>query len=92
MVKNLGIPQYEDYTSDISYLLLRPGAKYKKLHSVRLIKKIFKSPSTISFHHDDKSDIKKEIMNLNNSKALENLDIPAKIINNKPDTFLENLY
>ena len=31
-------------------------------------------------------------MNLNNSKALENLDIPAKIINNKPDTFLENLY
>ena len=30
-------------------------------------------------------------MNLNNSKASENLDIPAKIINNKRDTFLENL-
>ena len=87
MCKKFGIPQYEDDTSDISNSLLKAIAKYKKLQCVNIIKNTFKSLSTLSFHHDDESDFKKEIVNLNNSKAFEDSDISAKIINNNLDPF-----
>ena len=45
------------------------------------------SKITFSFHYVDESDIKKEIMSLNNFKASQDSDIPIKIIKNNLDTF-----
>ena len=81
VVKNSGITQYEELivdTSDISDLLLEAIAKYKNHPTVRFIKNTFKNLSTFKFHHVDERDIEKEVMNLNNSKASQDSDIPVK--------------
>ena len=86
----MGIPQYEDPTidtSDISNPFLKALAKHENHPSVRLIKNTFKNFSTFSFHYADESDIEKEIMNFNNSKASQDSDIAVKIIKDNLDIF-----
>ena len=90
MLKNLDISQYEDLTVDTRYIydpLLKAIEKYENYPSFRIIKSTFKNLSTFSFHYVDESDIEKEIIGLNNSKASQGSDIPDKIIKNNLDIF-----
>ena len=52
-----------------------------------LIKNTFKNLTISSFHYVDKSDIEREITILNNSKASQDSNIPAKIIKDNLDIF-----
>ena len=63
------------------------STKNKSDPIVRLIKGTFKSSSTFSFEHVDESDIEDKAMNLNNSKASQDSDIPVKFIKDNLDIF-----
>ena len=71
--------------------MLKAIAKYQN-PSFRLIKNTFENSSTFSFHYVDESGIIKEIMNLNNSEALQDSDIIVKIIRDNLDLFKQILY
>ena len=93
-VQKLGILQYKDSiidASDISSLMLKAinnhSTKNKSGPIVRLIKGTFKSSSTFSFEYVDESDIEDKAMNLNNSKASQDSDIPVKFIKDNLDIF-----
>ena len=63
------IPHFEDSKIDVADPLLNSIAKYRNYPYMKLIKNSFENASTLSFHYVNQSDIKKEIMNLNNSEA-----------------------
>lgn len=88
----MGILQYKHPavdTIDISDLLFKATTKYKNHHSTKLIKNTF-NLNTYSFHYVDESDIEKQIMNVSNSKAPQDSDIPVKITNDNLDIFKKN--
>ena len=93
-VSNLNIPPFVDASVEIDRIedpLLHIIEQYKNYPSVVAIneKKLNKE---FSFEYIPKSDIKKEILNLVDSKASQDLDIPAKIIKVNVDIFAEVLY
>ena len=92
-VSNLNIPPFVDPSVEINHIedpTLRIIEQYKSHPSVvatnekNLIKKF-------SFEYIPKSDVKKEILNLDVSKASQDSDIPTKIIKMNADIFAEVL-
>ena len=91
---NLNIPSFVDTLVEIDHIedpILRIIKQYKNHPSVVAIneKKLNKQ---FSFKYIPKSDIKKEILNLDVSKASQDSDIPTKIIKVNTDIFAEVLY
>ena len=93
-VSNLNIPPFVDPSVEINHIedpTLRIIEQYKSHPSVvatnekNLIKKF-------SFEYIPKSDVKKEILNLDVSKASQDSDVPIKIIKMDADIFAEVLY
>ena len=93
-VSNLNIPPFVDPSVEIDHIedpILRIMEQYKNHPSVVAVneKNVNKQ---FSFEYVPKSDIKKEILNLNVSKASQDSDIPTKIIKVNAEIFAEVLY
>ena len=91
---NLNIPPFVDPSVEIDhteYLISHIIEQYQNHPSVVAIneKKLNKQ---FSFEYIPKSDVKKEILNLNVSKATQDSDISTKIIKMNADIFAEVLY
>ena len=90
-VSNLNIPRYVDSSitfDHIDHEILRVVEKYKNHPSVVAIKNKNVN-SQFSFRPITKSEIYKEILNLDISKASQDSDIPTKIIKANADIFTE---
>ena len=93
-VSNLNIPPFVDPSVEIDHIedpILRIIEQYKNHPNVVAIneKNLNKQ---FSFEYIPKSDIKKEILNLDVSKASQDSDIPTKIIKVNADIFAEVSY
>ena len=88
---NLNIPQYEDPTSNTNGIddpVLRAIEKYKNHPSIKLIKTNSENNASFRFQEIQAIEIEKELKNLDCSKALEDSDIPTKIIKDNIDIFV----
>ena len=89
---NLNIPQYEDPTSNntngIDDPVLRAIEKYKNHPSIKLIKTNSENNASFRFQEIQAIEIEKELKNLDCSKALQDSDIPTKIIKDNIDIFV----
>ena len=93
-VSNLNIPQFVDPSVEIDYTedpILRIIEQYKNHPSVVAIKKKYLNKQ-FSVQYIPKSGVKKEILNLDISKASQDSDITAKSIKMNADIFPEILY
>ena len=93
-VSNLNIPPFVDPSVEIDHIedpILRIIEQYKNHPSIVALteKKLNKQ---FSFEYIPKSDVKKEILNLNVTKATQDSDISTKIIKMNADIFAEVLY
>ena len=94
VVSSLNIPPYKDPSVNPDQFedpVLKANEKYKNYPSIKAIKerninKVFK------FQSISRSDIKKEILSLDSSKASQESDIPTKIIKQNVDIFTEYLF
>ena len=94
VVSSLNIPPYKDPSVNLDQFedpVLKANEKYKYHPSIKAIKerninKVFK------FQSISRSDIKKEILSLDSSKASQESDIPTKIIKQNVDIFTEQLF
>ena len=92
VVTNLSIPQFNqiDRTSEnISDLVIKPIVKYRAHLNVNAVKENCTSKSNFSFSFVEKGDILKEIEMLQSNKAIQNTDIPTKLIKDNADIFQE---
>ena len=88
---NLNIPQYEDPTSNTNGIddpVLRAIEKYKNDPSIKLIKTNSENNASFRFQEIQAIEIEKELKNLDCSKALQDSDIPTKIIKDNIDIFV----
>ena len=89
VVSNLNIPRYEDLPVNPDQFedpVLKTNEKYKYHPSIKAIKE--KSLNkTFTFQTISRSHIKKEILRLDNSKAIQESSIPTKIIKQNVDIF-----
>ena len=93
-VSNFNIPPFVDPSVEIDHiddLILRIVEQYKKPSRCCCYKRK-KLNKQFSFEYIPKSDIKKEILNLDVSKAFQDPDIPTKIIKVNADIFAEVLH
>ena len=95
VVSNLNIPCYQDPFTDsdqtenrIEPLILRIIEQYKNHPSFIAINNQ-NMDRQFSFQEITKSEINQEILNLDSSKACQESDLPAKIINANSDIFTE---
>ena len=93
-VSNLNIPPFVDPSVEIDHIedpILRIIEQYKNHPSIVALteKKLNKQ---FSFEYIPKSDVKKEILILDVSKASQDSDIPTKIVKVNADIFAEVLY
>ena len=94
VVSNLNIPPYEDPSVNPDQLedpVLKANEKYKYHPSIKAIKEKNLN-KTFTFQTMSRSDIKKEIIRLGNSKAIQESDIPTKIIKQNVDIITEYLF
>ena len=96
VVSNLNIPPYEDPSVNPEQFedpVLKANEKYKYHPSIKAIKEKNLN-KTFTFQTISRSDIKKEILRLDNSKTKQESDIPTKIIkqNFDVDIFTEHLF
>ena len=94
VVSNLNIPPYEDPSVNPEQFedpVLKANEKYKYHPSIKAIKEKNLN-KTFTFQTISRSDIKKEILRLDNSKAIQESDIPTKIIKQNVDIFTEYLF
>ena len=98
IIKSLGIPQYKDAEpvgQNISDTVLKAIIKYRSHPSIKAIKKQCNTNLYFSFSQIGHDEIMKELNNLDKNKAIQNTDIPAKLIKENSDIFanfiLENL-
>ena len=66
--------------------------KYPKHPSILAIKRRIRSGPVFTFNHITKEDVIKEIKNLDALKALQEDDIPTKIITENSDIFSNFIY
>ena len=93
-ISNLNIPPFVDPSVEIDHIedpILRIIEQYKNHPSVVAINEE-KLDKQFSFENIPNTDIKKEILNLDVSKASQDSDIPTKIIKVNADIFAEVLY
>ena len=99
VVSNLNIPPYEDPSVNADQFedpVLQANEKYKYHPSIKAIKgkniKQFTLNKIFTFQTISRSDIKKEILRLDSSKAIQESDIPTKIIKQNVDIFTEYIF
>ena len=66
--------------------------KYKNHPSMRVIKRFSQRFSSFYFSHVDKNTVLKEIKKLNLNKAVQDSDIPVKILKENADFFADYIY
>ena len=94
VVSNLNIPPYEDPSVNLDQFedpVLQANEKYKYHPSIKPIKEK-NLGKTFTFQTISGSDSKKEILRPDNSKAIQESDIPTKIIKQNVDIFTEYLF
>ena len=94
VVSNLKIPRYEDPSvkpNQFEDPVLKANEKYKYHPRIKAIKEKNLN-KTFTFQTISRSDIKKEIARLDNSKAIQELDMPTKIIKQIVDIFTKYLF
>ena len=90
IIKNLDIQQYnvdDPICENIKDPILKAIIRYRNHPSINSIKKICNSECHFSFADINKEDVIKEIHNLDSTKAVQNSDIPTKIIQENSDIF-----
>ena len=83
IIKSLGIPQYKDAEpvgQNISDPVLKAITKYRSHPSIKAIKKQCNTNLYFSFSQIGHDEIMKELNNLDTNKAIQNTDIPTKLI------------
>ena len=95
-VKNLKIPE-KFVTDSLPQSLSRHPTlnailKYKNHPSMRVIKRFSQRFSSFYFSHVDKNTVLKEIKKLNLNKAVQDSDIPVKILKENADFFADYIY
>ena len=91
LVSHLNILQYENPTIDIDQFkdpVLRANEKYKNHPSIKVIKGNSKDDQ-FTFESISKSDIKKEFLNLDSTKAIQDSHIITKISKQNADLFTQ---
>ena len=94
LVSNLSITQYEDSSVNFEQIedpVLRVIEQYKNHPSISAINAKFKGKQ-ISFQPFSKSEIKKEILNLDNCKACQESGVPTKVVKANSDNFADILH
>ena len=96
VVKNLKIPD-KFVTSNLRQSLWRHPTlnailKYKNHLSMHVIKRFSQRFSSFYFAHVEKNTVIKEIKKLNLNKAVQDSDIPAKILKENTDFFADYIY
>ena len=94
IVSNLNIPPYEHPSikpDQFEDPVLKANEKYKYRPSIKAIKEKNLN-KTFTFQIISRSDIKKEILRLENSKEIQESDIPTKIIKQNVSIFTEYLF
>ena len=71
---------------------LKATLKCKNHPSIRIVKSISRLFSSFNFSHVDKNAVLKEIRKLNMNKAVQNVDIPIKILKENAEYFAEYTY
>ena len=72
--------------------VLKAIVKYRNHPSILTIGEVCKKNPQFSFRCVDKDEILKETLNLDVSKACQDLDIPSRIIKENPDVFSDILH
>ena len=96
VVKNLKIP--EKFVTDSlpqslsRHPTLNATLKYKNHPSMHVIKRFSQRFSSFYFSHVDKNTVLKEIKKLNLNKAVQDSDIPVKILRENADSFADYIY
>ena len=96
VVKNLKTPE-KFVTDSLSQSLLRHPIlnavlKYKNHPSMHVIKRFSQRFSSFYFSHVDKNTVLKEIKKLNLNKAVQDSDIPVKVLKENADFFADYIY
>ena len=96
VVKNLKTPE-KFVTDSLPQSLSRHPTlnailKYKNHPSMRVIKRFSQRFSSFYFSHVDKNTVLKEIKKLNLNKAVQDSDIPVKILKENADFFADYIY
>ena len=88
-VKHLKIPEFKDidFSAEcISHPALKAIMKFRNHPSVSAIRNAF-NPQSFNFSKVSVDDVLKEINKLGNRKAIQNTDIPVKILKQNADIF-----
>ena len=89
VVKHLKIPEFKDIDLSaecISHPALKAIMKFRNHPSVSAIRNAF-NPQSFNFSKVSVDDVLKEINKLGNRKAIQNTDIPVKILKQNADIF-----
>ena len=95
VVLNLNIPQYKDSSVQVEQIndpILKIIEKFKNHPSIVSIQNQNWEMNKFSFQAIEKADIRKEILNMNCSKASQESDIPTKIIKMNVELFSDFLF
>ena len=95
IIKTLGIPQYKDAEpvgQNISDPLLKAIIKYRSHPSIKAIKEQCNTNLYFSFSQIEHDEIMKELNNLDTNKAIQNTDIPTKLIKESSDIFANFIF
>ena len=95
IVSYLKIPDYNNcdpLVENIQELVLKVIEKYRNHPSILTIRGVRKKNPRISFRCVDTGEILKETLNLDASKACQDLDIPSRIIKENVDIFTDFLH
>ena len=94
IVKNLKIPEYQcenDIHSRLSsYVALQTIIKYRNHPSINIIRHFSQRYSSFYFSQVEKNTVLREIRRLSSKKAVQEIDIPVKILKENAD-FLLNI-
>ena len=95
IIKSLGIPQYKDAEpmgQNISDPVLKAIIKYRSHPSIKAIKEQCNTNVYFSFSQIGHDEIIKELNNLDTNKAIQNTDIPTKLIKENSDIFAKFIF
>ena len=95
IAKSLGIPQYKDAEpvgQNISDPALKAIIKYRSHASIKAIKEQCNTNLYFSFSKIGHDEIMKELNNLDTNKAIQNTDIPTKLIKENSDIFANFIF
>ena len=95
IIKSLGIPQYMDAEpvgQNASDPVLKAIIKYRSHPSIKAIKEKCNTNLYFSFSQIGHDEIMKELNNLDTNKAIQNTDIPTKLIKENSDIFANFIF